>query len=104
MKRNLVIGIISAILISLVIITIPAFAHGPSEDGKSTATGETWQAMYEACEEGDWQAMAEAAQEAHADLEYITCYDGEYLDQENSNSGGWGGMMGGYMHSGIMGW
>lgn len=106
MKRILIIGIIVAVLGSLAAFAIPAFAHNPADEPADTPEQGTWDAMHEACEEDDWQAMVEAAEEVHEDFGYAPCHDEEYLDQEDDNPGGWGGMMGGHMggRGGMMGW
>lgn len=51
----------------------------PWTSGRPTKQ-DAWEAMYEACVNGDWEAMAEAAEEAHGDG------------------------MGGHMGGGMMGW
>ena len=44
--------------------TMPLFAQGPDNSRATPENDETWEAMHEACENGDWEAMAEAAEEA----------------------------------------
>ena len=67
MKKILVVGLVIAILSLLASLAIPALAHGP-EDGEGVSTNEeAWEAMHEACEEGDWEAMAEVAEEVHGE-------------------------------------
>lgn len=104
MKRILVIGLAVVVLSSLVVFALPVLAHG-SEDGEPSANQETWEAMHEACEEGDWEAMTEAAEEAHGDdFASMPCHDeGDYSPEEGETSTErWGGM-GGNMGSGMMG-
>ena len=96
MKRILLVGLIVAALSLTAGFAVPAFAHDPAEGDVATSDQETWQAMHEACEEGDWQAMDEAADEVHQNLGYAPCHD-EYLDSEADDSpNSWGGMMGGW--------
>ena len=93
MKRLLLIGSIVLVLGLLIIGSATSlFAHG-TEGGEDTPSNEeAWQAMHEACENGDWEAMAEAAEEAHGeDFEHMPYHDGNYHTPVN----GWGGMMGG---------
>lgn len=85
MKKILVVGLVIVTLSLLASLAIPALAHGPGDGDAVTTNGEAWEAMHEACENGDWEAMAEAAEEAH----------GEW--------GGMGGHMGGHMGGGMMG-
>lgn len=105
MKRILIIGIIVAVMSSLVAFVVPVFAHGPADGDSGTDQG-TWQAMYEACEEGDWDAMIEAAEEVHGNFDDAPCHDDEYLDSEYSNHDDWRGMMDGHLSDwgGMMGW
>ncbi len=86
MKKLLLIGSIVLILGLLIAgFTTPIFAHGPDDGGATPADEEAWEAMHEACENGDWEAMAEAAEEVH----------GEDFGYMGGHMGG--GMMGG-MH------
>jgi len=94
MKRILLVGLVIAVLSLLVTLSIPVFAHGPTEGGSGTSDQETWQAMHEACEEGDWEAMVEAAEEMHEGLGYAPCHSYYYPASEDERSNGWGGMMG----------
>lgn len=81
MKRILLVGLVVASLGLLAAgFAIPAFAHGPGGGEAAPADQDAWEAMYEACVNGDWEAMAEAAEEAHGDG------------------------MGGHMGGGMMGW
>ncbi len=87
MKRFLVIGSV-VLVVGLIVagFAIPTLAHGP--EGEDTPINqEAWEAMHEACENGDWEAMAEAAEEAHGE-------DGDHMG---------GGMMGGNMGGSMMG-
>lgn len=80
-------------LLSLIIFAaVPALAHGPS-DGE-TDDG-TWNAMYEACENGDYQAMADAAEEYHE------TYDNHCFVEDAADD--WDGHMGGMMGGGWSG-
>ena len=87
MKKLLLIGSI-VLVIGLLIVgfTTPIFAHDPDDGGTMPADGEAWEAMHEACENGDWEKMAEAADEVHGE------------------SGMGGHMGGGMMGRGMMGW
>ncbi len=88
-KLLLIVSIVLVLGLLIAGFTTPIFAHDP-DDGRATlANGEAWEAMHEACEDGDWEAMTEAAEEAH----------GEDLGHM-SYRGGIGGPMGG----GMMGW
>ncbi len=73
MKRILLVGLVIAVLSLLVTLSIPVFAHGPTEGEPGISDQETWQAMHEACEEGDWEAMEEAAEEFHEEAGYGGC-------------------------------
>ncbi len=86
MKRILMIGLVVTTLGLLIAgFVTPLLAHG-SDDGQ--ANEEAWEAMHEACENGDWEAMAEAAEAVHGE-------DGGMMG---------GGMMGsGMMGGGMMG-
>jgi hypothetical protein len=98
MKRFLLVGLV-VLVIGLLIasFTMPTLAHGPADED-SPASQESWEAMHQACEEGDWEAMAEAAEEAHCqDFNAMPCHgEGNYSspDGEMAPSSGWGGMMG----------
>jgi len=106
MKKYLLIGSALAILTLLtVVFAIPVLAHGP-EDGETTSANQaTWEAMHEACEDGDWEAMAEVAEEMHGnDFASMPCHDeGYYSPDEGDRASprGWGGMMGGGMMGGM---
>lgn len=102
MKRILLIGLIIVVLSLLTVFSIPVFAHGPTEGNSETPDQETWQAMHEACEEGDWEAMAEAAEEVHEGLSYAPCHGYGYPVPGEESPNSWGGMMGGHM--GGWGW
>ncbi len=104
MKRILLVGLVIAVLSLIVAFSIPVFAHGPTDGDSGTPDQETWQAMHEACEEGDWEAMVEAAEEFHEEAGYGDCHDYGYGDEDSAYSQG--GMMGGHMGGGggMMGW
>ncbi len=106
MKRILLVGLTIVVLSLLTVFTIPVFAHGPTEGDSGTPDQETWQAMHEACEEGDWEAMAEAAEEAHEGLGYASCHGNDYPASGEGSLNSWGGMMGGQMggSGNMMGW
>ncbi|MEE8372220.1 MAG: hypothetical protein V3R87_00595 [Dehalococcoidia bacterium] len=103
MKRNLLIGLAMAILATA--IAVPVLALG-GEDGEGPpADQESWEAMYEACEDGDWETMAEAAEEAHG--EYfgdMPChgYGNDDSGQDAQASPGDWGRMGDHMDGGMM--
>jgi hypothetical protein len=103
MKRLLLIGSIVLVLGLLIVSsTSSLFAHG-TEDGLTTLANEdAWEAMHEACENGDWEAMAKATEEAHGE-------DFDHMPYHNENyhtGSSWGGMMGGHMGGwgSMMGW
>jgi len=124
MKKILLVGLVVAGL-AVVGFAIPVFAHGPEGRETTSANQEAWEAMHEACENGDWESMAETAEEVHGEyFGYMPCHgEGYYapdegalmpynrLDGMGSNMGGGmmgSGMMGGGMMSGgwddMMGW
>jgi hypothetical protein len=101
LKKVLLISSI-VLVIGLLIIgfTTPIFAHGPDDGGTTPADGEAWEAMHEACEDGDWEAMAEAAEKAHGeDFDDMPCHD----EDSYGHASRWG-HMGGQMGRGMMGW
>ena len=100
MKRILLVGLVIAVLSILVTLSIPVFAHGPTEGNLETPDQETWQAMHEACEDGDWETMEEAAEEFHEEAGYGGCHGYDTGDEDHTS--GWSGMMGG--GGGMMGW
>jgi len=97
MKKMLLIGSIGLVLGLLIAgFTTPLFAHGPDDGGATLENEEAWEAMYEACEEGDWEAMAEW---------HAQCYGEEGTMNGGMMRGGMmGGGMGGHMGGGMMGW
>ena len=99
MKRILLVGLVIAVLSLMVVFAIPVLAHGP-EDGETVpADQKAWEAMHEACEEGDWEAMTEVAEEVHGgDFGSMPCHD----EDDYTSNNGWGGM-GGHMGGGMMG-
>jgi len=101
MKKFLLIGSILLVLGLLIVgLATPIFAHSPDGGGDTLADEEAWEAMHEACEEGDWEAMAEAAKEVHGeDFDAMPCH-GEDGYTHTSHRGG----MGGHMGRGMMGW
>ena len=101
MKKLLFIGLIGLVLGLLIVgATTSIFAHGPGDDGATSANEEAWEVMHEACENGDWEAMAEAAEETHGeDFADMPCHD----EDDSASPRGWGGM-GGHMGGGMMGW
>jgi hypothetical protein len=96
MKKILVV-ILIVVIVSLLAFAIPAFAHNPNDESGDTTAQRTWEAMHDACEEGDWQAMVGAAEEVHENFDYALCHDNGYLDSQDGNPEGWGGMMGGHV-------
>ncbi len=105
MRRTLVIVTVVTILSLGAVFTVPVFADNPTDGDTGTPDQETWQAMHEACEEGDWEAMAEEFEEVHEDLGYAACHSDEYPatgDTEQTFPNRWGGM-GGHMGGGMMG-
>ena len=105
MKRILLVGLTIVVLSLLTVFTIPVFAHGPTEGDSGTPDQETWQAMHEACEDGDWDAMTEAAEEAHGEYsDDMPCHGYGYEDSEQDarvSPGGWG-RMGDHMDGDMM--
>ena len=101
MKKLPLIGSIVLVLGLLIFgLTTPILAHSPGDGGATSADEEVWEAMHEACENGDWEAMAEAAEEAHGgDFDYMPCHD----ENDHAPANRWGGM-GGHMGRGMMGW
>ena len=93
MKKLLLIGSIVLVLWLLIVgSTTSLFAHGPEDGGTTPANDEAWQAMHEACENGDWEAMAKSAEEAHGDdFGHMPYHDGNH----HSSANDWDGMMGG---------
>jgi hypothetical protein len=106
MRRILLVGLIVAALSLTAGLTVPVFAHSPTEGDSETLDQETWQAMHDACEEGDWKAMVEAAEEVHEDLGYAPCHGYDYPASEDGSPNRWGAMTGGHMGGwgGMMGW
>ncbi len=105
MKRILVIGTVVAILSLGAAFAVPAFADSPTEGDSGTPDQQTWQAMHEACEDGDWQAMAETAEEVHKYLGDAPCHSDEYPATDDGGQtfpNRWGGMSG-HMGGGMMG-
>ena len=97
MRKLLLIGSILLVLGLLVIgFATPIFAHSPDDGEITPANGGAWEAMHEACEEGDWEAMAEW---------HAQCYGEEGTMNGGMMRGGMmGGGMGGHMGRGMMGW
>ena len=90
MKKLLMIGSIVLVLGLLIIgSTTTIFAHGPDDGGVMPADEEAWEAMHEACEDGDWEAMVEAAEEVHGE---------DWNGTGGMMGNGWNGM------GGMMGW
>ena|SRR4030067_1798432 len=86
MRKFLLVTLLTAAAALLaVLFVVPAFAQGG--EGTIPEGQETWQAMHEACVNGDWQAMIDAMQEMHP--------DGDMPCLNNGNGGTGGGMMGG---------
>jgi hypothetical protein len=65
MKRFLLISLVVVGIISG--FAIPVLAHGPGGGEAVPTSQDAWQAMWEACINGDWEAMAEAAEEIHGE-------------------------------------
>jgi len=99
MKKLLLTGsIVLALGLLIAGFTTPIFAHGP-DDGTTPVDEEAWEAMHEACEDGDWEAMTEAAEEVHGeDFGYMPCHD----ENDYAPANRWDGM-GGHMGRGMMG-
>lgn len=89
MKKILMLGSILLVLGLLVVAsTTTIFAHSPDNGETSATDGEAWEAMHEACENGDWEAMSELAEEVHG--------TGGHMDGGHMG----GGMMGSGMTGG----
>ncbi len=105
MKKVLVVGLVIASLTLLFSFAIPVLAHGSGDGETAPADQEVWEAMHEACEDGDWEAMAEAAEEVHGkDFGSMPCHNEGYSPPEDGDrvpTNRWGGM-GGHMGSGMM--
>ena len=95
MKKALLIFVVIVGLVMLV-VSVPVLAHGP-DDGVGAPSEQSWEAMYEACQNGDWDAMAEAAEEFHGEDFGLMHGDGEGM---GTHMGG----MSGHMSGGMMGW
>ena len=68
MKKLLLIGSIVLVLGLLITgFTAPLFAHSPDDGGATLENEGAWDAMHEACANGDWEAMTEAAEEVHGE-------------------------------------
>ncbi len=95
MKKILVVGLVIAILSLLASLAIPALAHGPGDGEAVPTNGEAWEAMHEACENGDWEAMAKAAEEVHGEGFGHMSYRGGMGGHMGGGmmGGGWGSMM-----------
>ncbi len=108
MKKLLLIGSIVLVLGLLIAgFTTPIFAHGPDDGGATLAGEETWEAMHEACEDGDWEAMTEVAEEVHGeDFDNMPCHGEDYYapDRWDGMGGHMGGSMMGGGWGGMMGW
>ena len=97
MKKILILGSILLVLVAAAIgFTSPLFAHNSSESEITPTDGKAWEAMHEACWNGDWEAMAEAAEESHGEGWHNHMSGGTW-------DNGWHGM-GGHMNGGMMGW
>ena len=96
MKKILILGSILLVLVAATIgFTSPLFAHNSSDSEITPADGESWEAMHEACSNGDWDTMAEAAEEFHGEGWYNHMSGGMW---DNGNG------MSGHMNGGMMGW
>ncbi len=125
MRRILLAGAIATALAVLIAgFAIPALAHGGSEgSGTETLNPEDWEAMYEACLNGDWEGMLEEMEEFHEQFfTGMPCFgtantgpDGESQTPGpgwdgimgegwyDHMGGGYGGSYGGHMGGGMMG-
>ncbi len=65
MNRFLLVGLVVAILGILIAGSAsPIFAHGP-DGGATSSSGEVWEEMHRACENGDYETMGEWGAEYH---------------------------------------
>lgn len=101
-KKALMVGIVVAAVALATGFTLPALAQGPEKSPDTTAN---WQAMHDACVNGDWAAMQKAAQEAHGDnLDNTPCHGQDDQPQPgNQTTNPGSGMMGGWNGGGMMG-
>ena len=94
------------IMVAVLVITLGAtsvFANDSTEqDGK---TGNSWETMHEACENGDYETMADLHNQYHDEEGEMICDWNERGDMMDGNHMG-GGMMGGFNQGGGMmgGW
>jgi hypothetical protein len=106
MKRILLIGLVVAGL-AVVGYAIPVLAHGPEGTGTTTTNQDTWEAMYEACWNGDWEAMDEIAEAMHGEgYGYMPHHSEGYHTPEavgQAPDNHWGGMWD-HMGGGMMNW
>ncbi len=101
MKKLLLIGSIVLVLALLIVgFTTPIFAHSPDDGGATPADEGAWEAMHEACENGDWETMAKAAEEVHGeDFDYMPYHD----ENDYAPANRWSSMNG-HMGGSMMGW
>ncbi len=105
MKKFLLVSLVAVGSVILIAgFATPLFAHAPDDGGATALNENAWEAMHEACEDGDWEAMAEAAEEVHG-ADYG---DMPYHNEDNHTHADGEGSMGGHMsgdmtRSGMMG-
>ncbi len=105
MKKLLLIGSILLVLGLLIIsLATPIFADSSGGGGTTPAGEASWEAMHEACEQGNWEAMLKAAEEVHGeDFDAMPHHD-ETAYAHTNHWGSMGGQMDGHMGGGMMGW
>ncbi len=108
MKKLLLTGSIALLLGFLIAgVTLPISAHDSGDGTTTPENEEAWEAMHQACENGDWEAMAEAAEEVHGeDFDHMPCHDEDdhtHANHGDDMSGHMGGGTGGHMDGGMMG-
>jgi hypothetical protein len=95
MKKVLVVCLIAAALAAG--FAVPAFALGGTGNGTQTPPSDQagWQAMYQACINGDWEGMLGAMDEVHgADFSGMPCFGATGAGSSWAGNVGGGGMMG----------
>jgi hypothetical protein len=74
---------------------IPALAHGGSEDYQTQPPSEEgWEAMYEACLNGDWEGMLVEMEQFFTDMPCFGAANTGPDDGSQTPGPGWDGMMG----------
>ncbi len=105
MKKKLIIITVAVMVGLFAGFAIPAFANGPQDGPQADQDG--WQAMHDACGQGDGEAMSRAAEEVHgADFSSMPCNGVDYDESQGEVGTSGAGMMngmGGHMSGDNMG-